>query len=650
MNWATTLLILKVIGAAAVILVALWQLVHFTLQIRLSRRTKRLQRELEMDQASPQFTVDEVKRHVATYVQPDCAQTDPASEFDISAVVDVRERIFAAMDRAVVDSAQRRHQLVLADSGMGKTSFCLNYLEHLRRERKQEAVFISLAQSDALAKLEAVPRKSRTVALLDALDEDPAAIREGAKRLYEVLEAASDFRSVIVTCRSQFFPTDLAIPTETGVSILTPRMAGQNASYRLYRLYLSAFDDGQVRQFIRTHFPLMNPLAFGRRRKAYELVANVRELAARPMLLELLPLLVKDGTAGREIFELSQYMVDKWFEREASWIPEDRLRAVSVEMAVEVHTRHVRGLGDRVTVAQLDEIASRVSEEPGAWDHLTTRSLLNRDSVGNLKFAHRSIMEFLFVVAALEGDERCLRVRWTDFMKEVLISWGYTTVGRENLHVAERLLSSDLSRTALLPLSEPPVRPSTSNVPDFAMAADRRSAGTGSHRSANGLWRRNSFSVTESEGMARVVDVEFNLEWRFQVRARWAKDGLIDEYRRTVGETLHVFNAGAEFRLPSFAEFVTLAEGLAAKERDDLLPDGEIYLLGDMLGDRRHVAVRLGIGLGTQEASLLIDRERPLSSTGRKASTFEFGIHSGAEAFRLLRVVGIGVRSGISEE
>jgi hypothetical protein len=211
MNWATTLLILKVIGAAAVILVALWQLVHFTLQIRLSRRTKRLQHELEMDQASPQFTMDEVKRHVATYVEPDCAQTDPASEFDIAAVVDVRERIFAAMDRAVVDSAQRRHQLVLADSGMGKTSFCLNYLEHLRRERKQEAVFISLAQSDALAKLEAVPRKSRTIALLDALDEDPAAIREGAKRLYEVLEAASDFRSVIVTCRSQFFPTVLSV-------------------------------------------------------------------------------------------------------------------------------------------------------------------------------------------------------------------------------------------------------------------------------------------------------------------------------------------------------------------------------------------------------------------------------------------------------
>ena len=55
------------------ILVALWQLVHFTMQIRLSRRTKRLQRELEMDQASPQFTVDGVKRHVATYVKPDCA-------------------------------------------------------------------------------------------------------------------------------------------------------------------------------------------------------------------------------------------------------------------------------------------------------------------------------------------------------------------------------------------------------------------------------------------------------------------------------------------------------------------------------------------------------------------------------------------------
>lgn len=647
---ATTLLILKVIGAIAAIIVALGKLTHIAMQIRLSRRTKRLQHELELDLASPQFTLDELKRHVATYVEPDCAQTDPASEYDIAAVVDVRESIFAAMDRAVVDSGQRRHQLVLADSGMGKTSFCLNYFQHLRSKRKQEAVFISLAHPDALTKLQAVPKKSRTIALLDALDEDPAAIREGAARLYEVLDAASDFRSVVVTCRSQFFPTDLAIPSETGVSILTPRMAGQNASYRLYRLYLSPFNDKQVRQFIRTHFPLMNPLAFGRRRKAYELVANVRELAARPMLLELLPLLVNDGTAGREVFELYQYMVNKWLDREASWIPQEALSAVSIELAVEVHVGQVGGFGDRVTVAQLDAIASRVSKAPGAWDHLTTRSLLNRDSIGKFKFAHRSIMEYLFVMAALQGDERCLRVRWTDFMKEILISWGYTATGRENLRVAERLLASDLSETALLPLSEPPAKPSISSGPDFAMAAERRNLATGSHRSASSLWRRNSLSVIEKDGMARVVDLEFNLDWRLQVRAHWAEDGLMDHYRRPVGQTLRRFEAWGEFHLPSYAEFVTLVEGLAAKDRNDLLPDGEIYLLGDMLGAGRYVAVTLGTGSRPPVASLLIDRERSLASTGRKASVFEFGIQTGAEAFQHIGVVGVGVRSGISAD
>ena len=360
------LLALKIAGAVLTILFLAGQIAHLALQLSVTRRAKRLQTLVDRDASVPQFTEEEIRHHLSTYVRPDCAQTDPANETDLAAVTDVREDIFRTVDRFITHSGQRRHQLILADSGMGKTSFCVNYFDHVKRQRPSDgAILLSLAQPDALKKLALVPGKSRAIAILDALDEDPRAIEDGTSRLYEVLEAASDFRAVVITCRSQFFPTDLAIPTETGVSILTPRRAGQNASYKLYRLYLSPFSERQISQFIRTHFPIRNPLAFLRRRRAYRLVREVRELAVRPMLLELLPLLVRDRNAGREIFDLYQYMVDKWFEREASWIPQERLRAVSIELAVHIHTRHVEGQGDRVSLSQLQIISSQVSGEPG---------------------------------------------------------------------------------------------------------------------------------------------------------------------------------------------------------------------------------------------------------------------------------------------
>jgi len=49
------------------------------------------------------------------------------------------------------------------------------------------------------------------------------------------------------------------------------------------------------------------------------------------------------------------------------------------------------------------------------------RSLLNRDAEGNYKFAHRSIMEYLFVRRLVSGDEGCREEILTDQMKQFLV-------------------------------------------------------------------------------------------------------------------------------------------------------------------------------------------------------------------------------------
>jgi hypothetical protein len=50
-------------------------------------------------------------------------------------------------------------------------------------------------------------------------------------------------------------------------------------------------------------------------------------------------------------------------------------------------------------------------------EHVRVRSLLNRDAQGNLKFAHRSIMEYLFVARFRKFPSSTPRLEWTDQMK-----------------------------------------------------------------------------------------------------------------------------------------------------------------------------------------------------------------------------------------
>ncbi|WP_131818618.1 NACHT domain-containing protein [Sphingomonas turrisvirgatae] len=646
MDWVQTTWILRAVAALIAVPAGIIG-IGFTLhKWRNSRAAKQLEKQLHQAECAPQFTRSEIAAAIEAYVIPDCSQVDPAGEIDPSIVVDVRESIFDTADRFITHSEKRRHQLILADSGMGKTSFCLNFFHHMQIKRPDVNVaLVSLGQPDALKRLELVKNKGSTVAIIDALDEDPSAMADGNARLYEIMQKCAGFKSVIVTCRSQFFANDAAIPNETGVSILTPRMAGQNTSYKLFRLYIAPFNQNQIRKFIRSHFPWWNPLAYFQRARADQLAKDISELSSRPMLLELLPLLVKENHPYTEVYDLYEYMVNKWLDRESDWINRELLYAVSVELAVLIHLQQMAGGRDRVDLRTLQSIASSISEDQSMWDHLTTRSLLNRDGTGLFKFAHRSIMEFLFVKAALAGDPRCLAVKWTDFMKEVFISWGYTESGSASTAQAEPILRGDLRTMGLLPLSDAPAEPSTISRPDFANAAQRRGSGAGAKRTAPANWRTDSLEIIEESGIVTIKDSDAFLEWRVQNRAVFAAEGITDQYRRNVSQVLKIHSQPKGYRLPSYAELVSLVEGLEAIGRGELIPDDELFVLGDQLGAKRNLIAMLG-SQSTIAGAISLDRHRAIRPTDRVISTYEFGVFTGAKALQNLRGVGLSVKRG----
>lgn len=555
--------------------------------INLSRQhqAKLIQDQTLWSGAVSDFTKDDVTRALKHYETPDCSQTDPANSADIRKSAGIREQVVKVVDRFISDS-ENRHLLVLADTGMGKTSFCLNYLAHRNRRRKSDqslnCAVIPLGRPDAIRKIRRIPNPADTVLLLDALDEDIKAMDDSDARLAELLGAASEFGTVIVTCRSQFFKNDLSIPTRTGVAVVRPRRAGLAREYLLETLYLLPFTPQQINQYIGRQFPWWSWGGSGRAAKARALVADVPELSVRPMLLALLPGLVREGRHIQELFDLYRFMTSEWLEREASWIEPEVLTAVSKKLAVFIYASRKHRATDRVSLTELHKIAQSLNVPEDRWDHLSARSLLNRDSQGNVKFSHRSIMEFYFVLAAIDGDAKCFKTFWSDFMRELFVSWGNSEVGPIGVDRARDILAKDLSSLGLSPLSEPLEGPRDFSVRAFLQKPSRR------QRRISDAWRADSIKLLRHANLHhRVIeDAEFGLIWEVP----HLSDYDTDEIQIIQSTYVQMAKSGMNKRLASKAQFASLLEAEANLDIELLMRDTP-YWLGDRIGNRSPIVV-----------------------------------------------------------
>lgn len=232
---------------------------------------------------------------------------------------------------------------------------------------------------------------------------------------------------------------------------VAPREAGDAGIYLLYKLYLAPFDALQIRQWTRRRFGLLRSLAGYRARG---LIRKIPELAVRPFLLTALPDLIRDHEKVENIFELYSYMVKKWLIREERWIQSTILEDFSRRVAVDIYLNRERRKAERLPFEELTRHFDVSIPEDG-WK-FKSRSLLNRDSEGNFKFAHRSIMEFVFVDAYLRGDVSCLTVIWTDFMVELFwkavessLENHRTPTLRESIFVKEDLRTARILKDGL---------------------------------------------------------------------------------------------------------------------------------------------------------------------------------------------------------
>ncbi|MCP4690415.1 MAG: hypothetical protein GY859_20340, partial [Desulfobacterales bacterium] len=236
------------------------------------------------------------------------------------ALTATREDLFKKVDHFIEQDADIKHLLVLADSGTGKTTFVLNFYAHNARKPRQKAhrlAIVPLGLEDADKSIAKIPDPEKTVIFLDAFDEDTKAVADHRGRIMDLMGACKKFKRVIITCRTQFFRKDEEIPLDTGILRIGPRKAGVKGGYEFRKLYLSPFDDKDIKRYLIKRYPFWR---YPTRRKALALALKIPFLSARPMLLAHIPDVVEAGGEISYVFQLYDIMIEAWLERESAWV------------------------------------------------------------------------------------------------------------------------------------------------------------------------------------------------------------------------------------------------------------------------------------------------------------------------------------------
>jgi formylglycine-generating enzyme required for sulfatase activity len=307
--------------------------------------------------------------------------------------------------------------LVLGDSGMGKTTFMINlymqYNSFFNFSHKYKIRLLPFGDARILDQIKKTDPKevANTILLLDAFDEDQKLIPSGAsdgltdderfrRRLDEIIETVRDFREVVITSRTQYFPGQENEPYELKV----PRF-DDKGFHLLAKLYLSPFDNREIKHYLNKKYGALRVWNWKKKQTAVTIVKNSPKLMVRPMLLGYIDFFTDDKKIYQSTYEIYETLVDKWLEREATKRKhlKDRekfkrdLYAYSRLVAVEIYRQ--RQQTDLLCLKKEAAIEiARINNLDLCDYEITGQSLLTRDVEGNWKFAHKSILEFFISI------------------------------------------------------------------------------------------------------------------------------------------------------------------------------------------------------------------------------------------------------------
>jgi uncharacterized protein YjbI with pentapeptide repeats len=342
------------------------------------------------------------------YVTPDGQNVNPADVAEDNSGLVGKTPIFNMLDTFLAGDPRFSHAFVLSDAGMGKTSLLVILkMAHLDRLINDTFHVELLKLGEASAEqIQQIKDPTKTVLLLDALDEDGGAWTSFYSRVQELLQIAQHFRKTIITCRTQFFPWK---QEQDGKAPGLVKLHGFDCS----KVFLSPFDDDQVTEYLHKRFPDAPTMEQARR-----IVMRMKSLKFRPMLLSYVDLLLGKDRDYDNAFEMYGELIDAWLDRELKKgmiHDKESLMHACEKIAVEMYESKDR----LIDASRIQEICA-TSKNLRDLEQMSVegRSMLHRTSDGGYKFAHYTVLEY-FVCRWLIQSHKPIRT--SDQIKSFLV-------------------------------------------------------------------------------------------------------------------------------------------------------------------------------------------------------------------------------------
>lgn len=313
------------------------------------------------------------------------------------------------------DKNVHKYYLVLADSGMGKTTFLINlYLKYNKswywyspfRLFKPNIKLFPLGHPNIFEDISKVKNKKNTILLLDAFDEDVAAIQNYNNRLNTILLKVNSFQKVIITCQTQLLLSDGELSKNS------PYLSvGEKGEYQLQKYYISPFDKKDIRKYLRKRFFI---LRFFKRQKARKIVEKSPMLAIRPVVLDYIEDLIGSKKNFSFSFEVYETIIARWIPKEfnrfivcglsikKSIYLSKSLNVFCQAFAIYLYQNRANNnsYSHLVSKNKYDQTSPfyhlQVLEENEKFQETmtATKSLINRNKTGYYNFLHKSILEY----------------------------------------------------------------------------------------------------------------------------------------------------------------------------------------------------------------------------------------------------------------
>ncbi len=259
--------------------------------------------------------------------------------------------------------------------------------------------------------------KENCILLLDAFDEDNEAVSNYKKRLDEVLDLVWEFREIVITCRTQFFPSSKSEPTETGKFKFGP----EPGQFHFQKIYISVFSEDDIKRYLRKRFKSTLFSNSSRYSKALEIVLKSPNLMMRPMLLSKIDDLITANAEIKHGFQIYATLIDQWLVRESNKAGIVQKYGTSYKQSLYDFSKALARdlyLNRKKRNNKLSLDKGEIIDNPNGLqlkdidgnqigidkDDQGSRSLLNRNAVGEYKFSHKSILEYFLAIEVIENE------------------------------------------------------------------------------------------------------------------------------------------------------------------------------------------------------------------------------------------------------